>query len=134
MENQDLAFGLCNEVRVLSLLQERDPTIRKIEFKYSLFDFCNETTLWELKTRKNKSTTFSTVFIGANKINQALINSKSTDKKTFFLFDFTDKLMQWEFNMEEFPQLLFRDFTRTSRGIAEQSNIYEIPISLLKPF
>lgn len=91
--------------------------------KYDLFDFESETTLIELKTRRNFHNTYFDTMIGANKVEEGCRQlNKKIKEKVLFYFQFTDGLFYYELK-EDF--VLRRDYYR---GKA----YYFIPVELLK--
>jgi hypothetical protein len=91
--------------------------------KYDLFDYESESTLIELKTRRNFHNTYFDTMIGANKVEEGCRQlNKKTKERVLFYFQFTDGLFYYELK-EDF--VLRRDYFK---GKA----YHFIPVELLK--
>ena len=127
----DLDFGTRNELEIIELIKTKfnDNTILKTA-KFDPFDFRGDNKLIELKTRKNRSTTYPTTMIGMNKINYC----KTSDKDIYFIFKFTDKIMYCQYDKDDFENFEEKIMGRSDRGIKEASLYKLIPISYLTDF
>lgn len=67
--DEDLKFGLENEIQVMPVLSEYfGCVLKKFANKYSYCDFYSDKILVELKSRRIKKDKYQTCFIGLNKI------------------------------------------------------------------
>lgn len=95
---QDYEFGIQQEERMLPILSRHfGGGLRKATNKRSRFDYYNDNILVELKSRKNRLTTYPTTMITTDK-------GLETDKQLFFVFNFTDKVGMIEYNKERFRE------------------------------
>ncbi len=115
---QSYTYGKAKEAEIL-------PTIRAF-FKreitpypnqYDDFDFWDEETEYEVKSRTNTYSKYPTTMITLNK------TTKPTNKQVVLLFNFTDGLYYINYNQEQFSKYEKKMFSR--------ANIY-IPIVDLK--
>ena len=116
------AYGYESECRLEQFFLDTHNAKRTIG-KYDLFDFESETTLIELKTRRNFHNTYFDTMIGANKVEEGCRQlNKKTKEKVLFYFQFTDGLFYYELK-EDF--VLRRDYLKGK-------SYYFIPVELLK--
>ena len=121
----DYKFGVIQEEIILPIIQSFfGKNINKSLDKYSKFDFFDDDCYYELKSRTNCYSKYPTTIITADKIN--------ADKKTIFIFNFTDGIFYIEYNKEQFDTYEQRLFSRASISWNEKLHFY-IPISDLKP-
>jgi hypothetical protein len=124
--NTDLSYGLEREKLVLEKIKKyfNDDSITKTTDKFCKFDFESPTCKYELKSRKNKKTTYPTTIIPCHKV---------VDGKLIFLFNFTDGLTFIEYDKETFDRFNTFEMTdyRTGR-YGQTANHYSIPIELLR--
>ena len=130
---EDYTFGINNEERVLSRLNEHLNTSLQRRGGYAVFDYENpmKTIYAELKTRRIPHNRYSTAIIGANKVDGCEV---SNEKKYVFVFAYTDGLFMIEYNKELFDTFERDDnFTRGARP--DHSNnaqkIVLVPTNLL---
>jgi len=115
------AYGNESECRLEQFFLDTH-NAKKTIGKYDLFDYESETTLIELKTRRNFHNTYFDTMIGANKVEEGCRQlNKKTKEKVLFYFQFTDGLFYFELK-EDF--VLRRDYFK---GKA----YYFIPVELL---
>jgi hypothetical protein len=122
----DLSYGLEREKLVLEKIKKyfNDDSITKTTDKFCKFDFESPTCKYELKSRKNKKTTYPTTIIPCHKV---------VDGKLIFLFNFTDGLTFIEYDKEVFSN--FNTFEMTDYRTGRQNQValhYSIPIELLR--
>jgi hypothetical protein len=121
----DYQYGIKQESNVYSSLQEYfGSTLEKSSNKWSKFDFYDDSSTYEMKTRKNKKTTYPTTMITANKSVQI------DGKKLIFIFNFTDELCYIPFDSDEFSHFEKRMFSRANLEHDEKEHYY-IPIEKL---
>jgi len=113
MNKNDIKFGLEKENQYLEILKKTfDMNLEKIEFKYSIFDFCSKDTYVELKSRNIAKDKYSDTMIGFNKLKRA----SKVSLPVYFVICFTDGLYYWKYKEGEFE---VRDGGRIDRGRPE---------------
>jgi len=118
-------YGIQEEKEVLPIIKEffkRD--IKQSTDKWSKYDFFDDETIYELKSRTNALNKYPDTMITANKI----VND---DKKQILLFNFTDCLAYIEYDSELFSTYLKKKFSRAQIKADEKEHIF-IPIQDLK--
>ena len=120
------AYGKAKELDILPLIRaffKRD--IQQYPNQYDDFDFYDEETEYEVKSRTNTYSKYPTTMITQNK------TQKITSKKVKLLFNFTDGLYYIEYDKEQFSKYQTKMFSRAGEKWDEKLHIY-IPISDLK--
>lgn len=118
-------YGIKEEKEVLPIIKEffkRD--IKQSTDKWSKYDFFDDETIYELKSRTNTLNKYPDTMITANKI----VNN---DKKQILLFNFTDCLAYIEYESELFSTYKKKKFSRAQIKADEKEHIF-IPIQDLK--
>ena len=131
IKTKDIKFGLQNEKEILILLKTKFKNIEKSSLQYSRYDFCSDTTLIELKTRRNTKDKYPTTMIGMNKIKYFL---KQKEKKCYAFFSFTDGLYYVEINEELVKKCESKDGGRCDRGYIETRPYLFIPVGFLNSY
>jgi len=128
-QRDDLHFGKCNEVNVLSTIKSVfSDDIKLCTDPYATIDYSSNDYNIELKSRRIKHDKYHTAMIGKNKIDYLL----EQDKKGIILYKYLDGLYYVEINEEIVNQFVLAKGGRYDRGKREISDIYYIPIKLLK--
>ena len=92
--------------------------------QYDKYDYTNDDAEFEVKTRKNKKTAYSTTMLTCNKV-------VDTDKEIVFIFNYTDEICWIQYDKELFDTFQKQMFSRAQ--IAEDEKMhYYIPINLLE--
>ena len=118
-------FGNKAEIELEQLMFDTFGVMRN-QNKYAVYDYESNLALVELKNRRCRSNSFIDTMMNANKCEGAL----KTDKKVYFVFQFTDGVFYWEFDKK---LKLRTDINgRRDRGMDEQKVFYYIPNNLLK--
>jgi hypothetical protein len=123
---QSYAFGKKKEEEVLPLITaffKRD--IKQYPNQYDDYDYFDEETEYEVKSRTNSYSKYPTTMITLNKL------TKTTTKKIVLLFNFTDGLYYIEYSQEQFSKYEVRKFSRAKLEWDEKEHVY-IPITDLK--
>lgn len=122
IKKQDIQTGLKSELDLLPRLQEYfNKDIQHIKTKYSPYDYKDNDTYYELKTRNNCLNEYPTTMIGYDKINK--------DKETIFLFKYIDGLYYIKYNKDTFKDYNLKLFCRNDRNCKEKLKYYMyIPI------
>jgi len=120
--NLDLQFGNMNEISVLEIIKKHfnDETIKKVEKKYSVFDFEGKNSRYELKSRRCESKTYLDTMVGVNKL-------ESVGDNFIFLFKFTDGLFYIKYEKEIFDKFRRGKGGRYDRGRPEIKDYLFIP-------
>ena len=87
--SKDLHFGLAQEDKVLSILQNKINTNITKTSQFHAFDYFYDNVYYELKTRRIKHDTYTDTMVGYNKLKFAKENPQY---KYVFVFNFTDGL------------------------------------------
>jgi hypothetical protein len=117
----ELDSYLKSELDLLPKLQEYfNKDIQHIKTKYSPYDYKDNDTYYELKTRNNCLNEYPTTMIGYDKINK--------DKETIFLFKYIDGLYYIKYNKNGFKDYNLKLFRRTDRGGDKLKYYIYIPI------
>jgi len=124
----DVNFGIKNELVVLEKLKKYHPSIEKKTYKYCLYDFESNSSIFELKSRRIYKDTYRDVLINTTKI-ECLLHH---DKKGYVLFNFYDGLYKFRVTNKSLKECFFRDGGRTDRGSCEINDCCFIPTRLLK--
>lgn len=127
----DIKFGSKSENDVYELLKKNFKDLQKSSNKYSIYDFYNDDTYIELKTRRNKKDQYKTSMLGNNKIKFFL---KNNDKNTFLFFNYTDGLFYMPLTNENIKECYVKKGGRWDRGKDETCDIFFIPNHLLSPY
>lgn len=129
-KNVDISFGLAKEKSILPIIKTRfGDDITKHPDKYSLYDFSNNNTLIELKSRNIRHNQYPTALIGANKIDFFYKQIKENNKKVILLYSYTDGIFYVEYTGNE--DWKNDRICRYGRGVAEPSVVYHIPYTSL---
>ncbi len=124
----DVNFGIKNELVVLDKLKKYYPSIEKKTYKYCLYDFESNSSIFELKSRRIYKDTYRDVLISGNKI-ECLLHH---DKKGYVLFNFYDGLYKFRVTNKSLKECDFRSGGRTDRGCCEINDCVYIPTRLLR--
>lgn len=128
---KDLIDGDNNEIIAKKFLELLfSVSLTKLS-KYHTFDFIDENGVYyEVKGRNNTYAKYPTTMIGYNKICFA----NELEKKSVFVFKFTDGIYYYEYDKEQMDQLIICDGGRRDRGYAEYKKYAYININYLTRF
>ena len=124
---KDLAYGLEKENGVYDQILQYFPNLEKTNL-YCHWDYENEDSIIELKSRRVSKAYYPDTMIGMIKINKMLDN----DKNAYALFNFTDGLYYYPINNQSVSVCRICDGGRIDRGSYEINRYMYIPNSLLK--
>jgi hypothetical protein len=97
--------------------------------QYHRFDYEDENTLIELKTRKIRHNIFPTLMFSNDKIKYGLLQNK----KMIFIFEYSDITLYIKYDKELFKNYVVKYINnRSDRGIMEYMNAIFIPLSDMK--
>jgi hypothetical protein len=96
--NADLELGLSAEKQLLKTIRSNFGEDLEPTGQYDRFDYENDTTLVELKTRRCLSTTYPDTMIPYSKVK--FLREKAIHKKAIFVFNFQDGVYYHEFNRD----------------------------------
>lgn len=122
----DFNFGVKNEEKLLETLSKKYNNL-KLTDKYCPYDYENEGTLIELKSRRINHNQYETTMIQYKKIEYFLKSSK----KCFCYFNFLDGLYYFEINKGNVEKCSIGIGGRADRGRVESYKMLYIPIDLL---
>lgn len=127
---KDFDFGISKQNQLLPKICDKfGINIKNIEYKYSKFDYKDETTNinFELKSRRCSSKDYGTTMIPADKL-------ENNGQKIILLFDFIDGTYYIEYNkslFDTFESKMFRRNDRYDHYDIEKLYVY-IPIKFLQ--
>ena len=122
----DFNFGVENEKKLLETLSKKHNNLT-LTSKYCLYDFMNDTTLIELKSRRIKHNDYNSSMIQYKKIEYFL----KSPKKCYCYFSYLDGLYYFEVNKENVDKCRIGFGGRSDRGKKEIYKMLYIPIELL---
>lgn len=120
----DLKFGLSEEIRIKKLLEDNFGSLESLD-KYNPFDFENDKYLLELKSRRVTHNLYPTAMVNYSK----LLKTKDTTKTRVIIFNYTDGIYYWIVNDDEYSTGLGG---RNDRGLDEFSKMAYISKDILK--
>ena len=127
-KKRDLKFGYKSECELLPLFKKKyGDNIKKSTDKYSFFDFYDDNSLLELKTRRITHNQYSTAICNLSKI-EKLFNDK---RKAFLIFSYLDGVFEISIT-ENYKDWKTSTQTRRDRGRVESSVVCLIPYSEMK--
>lgn len=128
-KNADIRFGTDKEKSLLATIQSKfGRNITQSRHKYCLYDFSDDDTVIELKSRHMTHNHYPTAIIGANKL-KCFRKKVDAGKKVYLLFNYTDGLFYVEYTGKDIWEC--KSINRRDRGIDEISNVYHIPYKCL---
>lgn len=114
-------FGKEKEAQVLPIIQKYfSSDIQPAEDKFSKFDFFDDDTIYELKSRTNKKDTYPDTMITLDKC--------TDDKPLILLFNYIDCLAYIKYDKEQFTKYKTKMFSKVYIKKDEKLHLY-IPIS-----
>ena len=127
--SKDYDFGIANENNLLCTIKSYfDNDLECCADQYSVVDFTSANTNIELKSRRIKHNKYDTAMIGKNKIDYLL----NDNKRGYIVYKYIDGLYYVEINKENVNRFNLGKGGRWDRGKEEVSDIYYIPIDMLK--
>ena len=125
---KDLNFGLQKELIVLDILKKHYPSVYRKTYKYCLYDFESNSSVFELKSRRILKDTYKDILINTTKI-ECLLHH---EKRGYVLFNFRDGLYKFKVTDKSLKECRFSEGGRTDRGCCEINDCCFIPSRLLK--
>lgn len=123
--HDDYLWGKEQENYTYPILKEYFKTdLKQYPSQYDDFDFYDEDSDYEQKSRRNTYACYSETMITLNK------TQKATDKKIKLVFNFSDAIYWIEYDEELFKTFNRKLFSRAEIKSDEKDHIY-IPINLL---
>jgi len=124
---QEYAYGLAQEEQLKPFFELYFRKELHETDQYDPFDFIGENIKIELKSRRNTYSKYPTTIVGMFKINKIC----NFEIDHFFVFNFTDGLYYWKYNIEEFNNMKQITIKRRDRP-GSQGHLYlSIPIGSL---
>jgi hypothetical protein len=120
----DYRFGLANQRKITPLLQNYFGSITHDEARWAKYDYYNDTSVFELKTRKNTKNKYPTTLMTCNKV----VEGETRD--IIFLFCYTDCLCYIKYDKELFDTFQKQMYSRIKEEFDEKE-YYFIPIDKL---
>jgi len=113
---KDYQYGIAQEKKILPFLIDFFKTnIQQFPSK-AKFDFFDDNTNYEVKSRTNTYKRYPTTLITMNKLN--------SQKDLILLFNFTDSLYYIKYDEELFKKYETQDFSRAGLSWDEKKHIY----------
>lgn len=122
----DLQYGTQQEHRLFPVIRREFGDGLKKTKGYATFDYEDDDTQVELKSRRCCKNRYPTTMVGMNKIESA----RNSSRRSVFCFNFEDGLYYWEYHPDQFTQA---KGGRWDRGCAEVKNYAYIDTCHLKP-
>ena len=124
---KDYLYGIQKQKEILPILL-RDyfgkKDLEETVGRWKKYDFYNDKSIFELKSRKNTKTRYPTTLITCNKV------VSESGKDLIFLFNFTDQLCFIKYDEKLFSTFERRLFSRINESFDEKDYFY-IPIERL---
>jgi hypothetical protein len=122
---QDYIYGTQQEAKILPILQQHfGTTLERNTERWGKFDFYNDTSIFELKSRKNRKNAYPTTLMTCNKV-------VDNNKDIIFLFNFLDELSYIKYDPKLFETFEKKPFSRINQSYDEK-DYYFIPIQHLE--
>lgn len=124
-KNDDLSFGFSKEKSILPIIKNKfGNDIEPHPDKFSLYDFSDNDTLIELKSRHIRHNQYPTALIGKNKLDYFKTEIKN-GMKVYLVYCYTDGIFFVEYTGQN--KWESNSFCRKGRGKIEKSLVYHIP-------
>lgn len=124
----DINYGLGQELIVIDELKKYYPSVKKTTYKYCLYDYESNSSIFELKSRRILKDTYRDILINTTKI-ECLLHH---DKKGYVLFNLYDGLYKFKVTDKSLKDCRFGQGGRTDRGCDERNDVCFVPTRLLK--
>lgn len=129
IRKKDFETGDLGEKYVLPILQEYWNVKLYKTASYFEFDFIdNNGRFYEVKTRNISHNIYPSTMVGYNKIEFA----NTLCKSVYFIFNFTDGVYYYKYNVRKLDELIIKLGGRCDRGKDEYKKYAYIPIYKLK--
>lgn len=123
---KDYLYGVQQEATILPILQQHfGDTLARNTARWGKYDFYNEHSIFELKSRKNKKCDYPTTLMTCNKV------IDTENKELYFLFNFTDELTCIKYDPVLFDTFERKPFSRVNQTYDEKDYFF-IPINYLE--
>ena len=121
-------YGESKEKALLPILQDYfgKSISRSSKGRFAKYDYTDEKSNYELKSRTNKMRQYSTTMITRNKM-----EGIDANKDLILLFNFTDCLAYIQYERKQFQQYTTQNFSRLGESWDEKPHLY-IPVEHLK--
>jgi len=121
----DYLYGIQKQKEILPILIDYfGPDLEETKGKWTKYEFYNDKSIFELKSRKNTKTRYPTTLLTCNKV------VSEDGKDLIFLFKFTDELCYIKYDSDLFSTFERRLFSRIDQTFDEKEYFY-IPIECL---
>lgn len=126
---RDLSFGYTSEENLLPLFcRIYGDKISKSDDRYSFFDYSDDNTLIELKTRRIKHDKYPTALCNLRKIKKLVEDPRNS----YLIFSYLDGVFEVPIK-ENWKYWKTRTNTRCDRGKKESATVCLIPHSQMRP-
>jgi hypothetical protein len=123
---KDYLYGIQQEAKILPILQNHfGNTLERNQERWGKYDFYNDKSIFELKSRTNKKNAYPTTLMTCNKV----VNIE--DKELYFLFNFIDELAYIKYDPILFNTFEKKNYSRINQCYDEKE-YYFIPIHCLE--
>jgi len=131
IQNEDIRFGLTSQYSTMGHIEKYlSIKLKEDKNKYAIFDYYNDNTYIELKTRRINHNTYKSLMFGYNKYIKGLEYIKE-GKQVYFFFKCLDGLYYWKLTEDTKDLVFFGNGGRLDRGINEIKKIVYIPTKML---
>jgi len=125
---KDETYGLSKEQELYSKFKElHGDTLKKTVGQYNSFDFENDETVLELKSRRITKNRYNETMVSLSKVKKAGYEKRNV----YFYFNFTDGLYRWKYDPVEVKTFRCDKGGRCDRGRREINNYCYIPVKNL---
>ena len=119
IQKADLEFGAKSEDRTKAIIEKfLCITLKSSSDKYAVFDYYNDKTFIELKTRRIKHNQYKSLMFGYNKFKKGLEHIND-GKDVYFFFNCLDGIYYWKLTNESKSNITIGTGGRWDRGKQE---------------
>jgi hypothetical protein len=123
IQQDDLHFGEKGEDRTQAIIEKfLCIKLNRSSDKYATFDYYNDNTFIELKSRRIKHNTYKTLMFGYNKFKKGLEHIEN-GKDVYFFFNCLDGIYYWKLTNESKANITIGTGGRCDRGIDETKKL-----------
>jgi len=125
-KQKDLLFGLSEEVRIKSQLEEKYGKLVKLD-KYNNYDYFNDDYFIEIKSRRIKHDKYKTLFFSKKKLDKAKKILES-GFRIVFIWNCIDGLYSWEYTGSNDDEYFIAYGGRCDRGKDEYDELVNVKV------
>jgi len=131
IQNEDLRFGLTSEDSTKAIIEKYlGIALTQSSDKYAIFDYFNDETYIELKTRRVNHNQYKSLMFGYNKFKKGLEHI-ADGKKVYIFFKCSDGLYFWRLTDKHADEIIIGYGGRQDRGKTEIDKVVYVPTKFL---